>query len=775
MTSTMSKEITIVKRSGKREKFSADKINKILQWSCADIKGISFEQVAMNAHLQFFDGITSKDIHNTLIESAAGLISEHTPQYQDVASRLLNYQLRKEVWGGKDAPRLYDFVKTNIDTNKVYDSEILNWYDKKEFDKLNDFIDHNRDFDFAYAGIKQLCEKYLVQDRVSKTIYETPQFAYMLIAMTLFKGYNEKRLEYIKRAYNAFSKHKINLPTPLMAGVRTTLKSYASCMLITVDDTLKSIFASNNAIGFATANRYGIGINFSRIRAVNSPVQNGTVVHTGPIPYLKMFEAAVKSCHQNGIRGGSATANVAFFHKDIEDILVLKNNAGTDDNRVRKLDYCIAFDGLFYERFLKNQNVTLFSYHEAPDLWNTFGMPGFKEAYEKAEKNPNIKYKKTINARDLFMLFSKERFETGRMYVFNADHVNSHGSWLEQVDTTNLCVEVTHPLKPIYNIDDTNGEIGVCILAAVNLLEIKDDHDMEQTCDVIVRMLDELIDHQNYFAPAAANFAKKRRSLGIGITNLAAVFAREGVKYWDKKAPNLAARLMESVSYYLLDASADLAIEKGPCEKYALTKFSKGILPIDTYKKDIDDFVTEKLHQDWEALRNKISKTGIRNSTLTALMPCESSAVIQSSTNGIEPPRSLITSKRSKAGIVPSVVPGVEKYGENYTLAFEMPNNDGYIKVVAALQKFVDMSISANLYYNVNKYPSRKVSQNDLIKDILTAYKYGLKTLYYTNTYDGDTQTALNNNKSTAMQPELIKPEEVPVDDSGCAGGACTL
>jgi len=761
----MSKEISITKRSGKKEKFSPDKINKILQWACADTKGVSFEQVAMNAHLQFFEGITSKDIHNILIEAAAGLITEETPQYQDVASRLLNYQLRKEVWGGKDAPRLFDFVKTNIEVNKVYDPEILSWYDKKDFDKLNDYIDHNRDFDFTYAGIKQLCEKYLVQDRVSKTIFETPQFAYMLIAMTLFKNYHEKRLDYVKRAYNAFSKHKINLPTPLMAGVRTTLKSYASCMLITVDDTLKSIFASNNAIGFATANRYGIGI------ATNSPVQNGTVVHTGPIPYLKMYEAAVKSCHQNGIRGGSATANVAFFHKDIEDILVLKNNAGTDDNRVRKLDYCIAFDGLFYERFLKNQNVTLFSYHEAPELWNNFGMPGFKELYEKAEKNNNLKYKKTINARELFMLFSKERFETGRMYVFNADHVNSHGTWTEQVDTTNLCVEVTHPLKPIYNIDDTNGEIGVCILAAVNLLEIKDDTDMEHTCDIIVRMLDELIDHQNYFAPAAANFAKKRRSLGIGITNLAAIFAREGVKYWDKKAPNIAARLMESVSYYLINASADLAEEKGSCEKFELTKFSRGILPVDTYKKEVDEFVTEKLHQDWEKLREKIRKNGLRNSTLTALMPCESSAVIQSSTNGIEPPRSLITSKRSKAGIVPSVVPGVEKYGEHYTLAFEMPSNEGYLKVVAALQKFVDMSISTNLYYNVNKYPDRKVSQNDLIKDILTAYKYGIKTLYYTNTYDGDTQTALN--KPTT--PEPAKQEEVVTDDSGCAGGACTL
>ena len=767
----MKKSMTVKKRSGDVEKFDADKINKVLEWSCTGINDTSFEEVAMNANLSFFDGISSRDIHNTLIEAASGLISEEKPQYQYVASRLLNYQLRKEVWGGKNAPKLIDFVKDNI-KNKVYDPAILEWYDEREFHKFDEYLRHDRDLNFTYAGIKQLCEKYLVQNRTTKKLYETPQFAYMLIAMTLFKDYKDERVNYIKKAYNYFSQHKINLPTPIMAGVRTTLKSYASCALFSVDDSLDSIFANNSAIGFATANRYGIGINASRLRAVNAPVKGGMVSHTGPVPFLKMFEATVKSCHQNGIRGGSATVNMAWFHHDIEDILVLKNNAGTDDNRVRKLDYCIGFERTFYDRLIKNESVTLFSYHEVPELWNSFGMPEFKELYEAAEKNKSVKFKKSINARDLFFLFSKERVETGRIYLMNVDHANSHGSWNAQVDTSNLCLEVNHPLKPIKDLNDPNGEIGVCILSAVNLLEVSKD-EMESVCSIIVRMLDALIDHQDYFVPAAENFAKNRRSLGVGVTNLAGYLADIGVKYTDKNAANKAAAIMELVSYNLIKASVKMAQEKGPCALFSETKFSKAILPIDTYCKNIDEFVTEKLHCDWEGLREEIKLHGMRHSTLTALMPVESSSVIQSSTNGIEPPRSLISYKRSKAGVVPVVVPHIKKNKNSYTLAFEMQSNQGYLKVVAALQKFVDMSISANLYYNANRYPNKIPSQGELVGDLILAYKYGIKNLYYSNTFDGDTQTVLHTKQEAKSQE--TKTEEPQDDSQGCAGGACTL
>ncbi len=762
----MNKEISIKKRNGKLEKFSADKINKILQWSVDGLKGVSFEEIAMNAHLSFFEGMDSKDIHSMLIESAANLISEEKSNYQFAASRLLNYQLRKSVWGGKNAPKLYDVVKTNI-SRLMYDENILDWYTKNEFDKIDEFLKHDRDLDFSYAGIKQLCDKYLVQNRTTKQIYETPQFAYVLIAMTFFKGYKENRLEYVKKAYNYFSKHKINLPTPIMAGVRTALKSYASCALFSVADDLRSIFSNNSAVGFATASRYGIGLNLSRLRATNAPIRNGETIHTGPIPFSKAFESTVKSCHQNGIRGGSATVNFAWFHYDIMDILVLKNNAGTDDNRVRKLDYCIGLDKLILERFLKNQDVTLFSYHETPQLWDSFGLPGFKENYEKAEANKNLKFKKKIPARELMSLLAKERLETGRIYTMHVDHANEHGSWLDQVDTSNLCLEVNHPLIPINDVNDKDGEIGVCILAALNWLEIKDDEELKNVCDIIVRMLDSLIDHQNYFVPAAANFAKKRRSLGVGISNLAALLAKEGLKYWDKNAPNFVAKWMEKSSYYLIKSSVDLAKEFGKCEKFDKTKYSKGILPIDTYKKEVDEFVSEKLHCDWECLRQEIATHGMRHSTLTAIMPVESSSVIQSSTNGIEPPRSPISFKGSKANILPVVVPHLDKYKDNYTFAFDMPNNEGYLKVAAAIQKFTDMSISTNTYYIPARYPNNKVPVQEVIKDILTAYKYGIKNLYYANTDDGD--------KQTVMEDKTIQQKQVIVQESGCESGACAL
>jgi ribonucleoside-diphosphate reductase alpha chain len=763
----MNKEISIKKRNGKLEKFCADKINKILQWSVEGLKGVSFEEVAMNAHLSFFEGMDSKDIHSMLIESAANLISEEKPNYQFVASRLLNYQLRKNVWGGKNAPKLYDIIKANID-RLMYDENILSWYSKNEFDKIDEFLKHDRDFDFTYAGIKQLCDKYLIQNRVNKQIYETPQFAYVLIAMTFFKGYKENRLEYIKKAYNYFSKHKINLPTPIMAGVRTSLKSYASCALFSVDDTLHSIFANSSAVGFATASRYGIGLNLSRLRATNAPIRNGEVVHTGPIPFSKVFESIVKSCHQNGIRGGSATVNFAWFHYDIMDIMVLKNNAGTDDNRVRKLDYCIGLDKLIFERFLKNQDVTLFSYHEVPQLWNSFGLPDFKEKYEKAEANKNLKFKKKIPARELIGLLAKERLETGRIYTMHVDHANEHGSWLDQVDTSNLCLEVTHPLIPINDVNDPDGEIGVCILAAVNWLEIKDDEELKNVCDIIVRMLDALIDHQDYFVPAAENFAKKRRSLGVGVSNLAALLAKEGLKYWDKNAPNFVAKWMEKMSYYLIKSSVELAKEFGKCEKFERTKFSKGILPIDTYKRDVDEFITEKLHCDWEGLRKDISTYGMRHSTLTACMPVESSSVIQSSTNGIEPPRSAISFKGSKSNILPVVVPNIDKYKDNYTFAFDMPSNEGYLKVAAAIQKFTDMSISTNTYYVPSRYEKNRVPVETVIKDILLAYKYGIKNLYYANTDDGDKQTVMDSKDSTVKEKRIE-------NDTNCAGGACSL
>lgn len=756
----MEKEIQVIKRSKEKEVFNIDKINKTVKWAVDGIKDVSLSDIEINAKINIRDGITTEEIHQVLIESAANLITIDTPNYQYVAGRLLTYQLRKNVWGGKNPPKLIDLIKKNINAG-VYTSEILDLYSEKELNKIDEFIDHDKDFIFTYAGIKQLIDKYLVQNRKTKEVYETPQFAYILIAAIAFAKYpKETRLDYVKRAYNYFSKHKINLPTPIMAGVRTPLKSFASCLLAGVDDSMASILANVSAIGHATANRYGIGFNFSHIRALGAPIRNGDVIHTGKIPFLKVFESTVKSCHQNGIRGGSATTTVFVFDYEIEDIVVLKNNAGTEENRVRKLDYSIGMSKLFYQRWLNNENITLFSSHECRDLFEKFGTEEFDKLYVKYEKDPSLKFKKTIAARSLFDLITKERIETGRIYIINVDNVNSHSAWLDVVQFSNLCQEVTHPTIPLKSLEDKDAEIGICILAAINWLEIASDNEFEKVCDITVRMLDEVIDYQEYFCFAAKNFATKRRSLGIGITNLAAVLAKNNLNYEDKEAPNFVSDFMEKQQYFLLKSSVELAKEKGRCEKFDRTTYSKGLLPIDHYKKDkLDTIASTSLKLDWESLRKDISKHGLRNSTLTAHMPCESSSVIQNSTNGFEPIRSLITYKKSKASTVPVIAPNAAQWKNRYTIAFDMKDNIGYLNIVAAIQKFTDMAMSVNFYYDYSHYPNKMIPHSKVIKEMMYHFSLGGKTIYYTNTNDNDKE-------------QLMDKQE---DDSSCAGGACTI
>ena len=711
----------VVKRDGSLANFDIEKINKVISWAVEDIQGVSLSEVEINAKLNLIENIPTKEIHKVLIESAANLISLDKPNYQYVASRLLNYSLRKDVWGGRHAPRLLDVIKNGI-KNKIYDAVILEKYTEEELNKIGEHIDHDRDFIFTYAGIKQLCDKYLIKNRVTDVIYETPQFAYILIAAYSFINYSKDiRLEYVRRFYNAISKHKINLPTPIMAGVRTNSRSYASCCLIGVDDNKESITASGTAISIATASRCGIGIDVSRIRAIGAPVKNGEVVHTGVIPFLKIYEASVKAWQQNGLRGGSATTNVQWWHYEIEDIVVLKNNAGTDDNRVRKLDYTVGMSKLFYDRVIRNENVTLFSPHEVPHLFEAWGTSKFNKVYEECENDRKIKMKKRVSARKLFSLIVKERVETGRIYILNVDSANDHGAWLDKVTMSNLCTEVIHPTVPLKDFHDSEAEIGMCILSAINMLEIKDWKDLEKTCDLIVRFLDEIIDVQDYFNKAAENFAKKRRSLGIGITNLAAFLAKNEVSYNSKAALSLLDEWMEYFQYYLLKSSLNLAKEKGKCEKFDCTKYSKGILPIDTYKDKVDELVKRKLALDWESLREEIKKHGLRHSTLSSCMPCESSSVIQSSTNGVEPIRSLITYKTSKMGKLPVLVPGAGKYSSYYELAYNFQDNTGIINVNAVIQKYIDMAISTNLYYNYSHYPNNILPDSKVMKELMYA------------------------------------------------------
>ena len=748
--------IYVTKRSGEKEGFNIDKIHKIINWAISDISDVHLSDIEINARLNLQNNISTKDIHKVLIESAANLITLETPNYQYVACRLLNYQLRKDVWGGKHAPRLIEVIKDGI-KNKIYDPVILEKYTDEEINKIGEIIDHERDFLFTYAGVKQLCDKYLIKNRITNIIYETPQFAYILISLYGFINYSkDKRLEYVKRFYNAISRHKINLPTPVMAGVRTRSRKYASCCLIGVDDTKESITASGTAISIATASRCGIGIDVSKIRAIGSPVSNGEVVHTGIIPFLKIYEASVKAWQQNGLRGGSATINVQWWHYEIEDIVVLKNNAGTDDNRVRKLDYTVGMSKIFYDRVIKDEQVTLFSPHDVPELYEAWGTPQFDKLYKEYEQDKKIKRKKIISARKLFSLIVKERVETGRIYILNVDSANEHSSWSDRITMSNLCTEVIHPTLSLKDFHDPDAEIGMCILSAINMLEIRDWKDLEKTCNLTVRFLEEIIDIQDYFNKAAENFAKKRRSIGIGVTNLAAFLAKNNASYSSKDALLLLDEWMEHFQYYLLSASCELAQEKGKCEKYDSTKYSKGILPIDTYKKSVDNIVKRKLSLNWGELRLRIKQHGLRHSTLSSCMPCESSSVIQSSTNGVEPVRSLITYKTSKMGKLPVLVPGIGKYHHNYELAYDMKDNTGLININAVIQKYIDMAISTNIYYNYNHYSNHVLPDSKVMKEIIYAYSMGLISLYYNNTDDGDKDQGLDKS-----------------DD--CSGGACKL
>ena len=730
------KIINVVKRGVRgNEPLNIEKIHEMVEYACEDISGVSASQVEMSSGLQFYDGISTDDIQQILIKSAADLISLESPNYQFVAARLLLYGLRKQVIGKLwDHPHFYEHIKKCIDKG-IYDNEILVNYEKKDFDRMENWIVHERDYTFTYAGLRQVIDKYLVQDRSNGDIYETPQFMYMMISATVFAKYpKSKRMTYVKKYYDAISQFKINIPTPVMAGVRTPIKQYASCVLVDVADTLPSIFSSDMAIGSYVSQRAGIGINAGRIRGINSRIRGGEVQHTGVIPFLKKFEATVKCCTQNGVRGGSATVHFPIWHQEIEDIIVLKNNKGSEDNRVRKLDYSIQISKLFYERFIQNEDITLFSPHEVPELYEAWGFPEFDELYKTAERKTSVK-KSKISAQELFGSILKERAETGRIYIMNIDHCNTHSSFKDKIRMSNLCQEITLPTDPIEHIDG-DGEIALCILSAINVGTINDLDELEPLCDLAVRSLDEIIDHQNYPVKAAEISTKARRSLGIGYIGLAHYLAKKGYSYEQKLGWKQVDKLTEAFQYYLLRASNQLSKEKGPCEYFNRTKYSDGILPIDTYKKEVNEIVDRKFTYDWETLRKEIKESGLRHSTLSAQMPSESSSVVSNATNGIEPPRGYLSVKKSKKGPLKQVVPDYKKLKSYYTLLWDMKSNEGYINIVAVMQKYFDQAISGNWSYNPEHFEDGQVPLSVMAQDLLTTYKLGWKTSYYQNTYD---------------------------------------
>jgi len=757
----MSNGIKVKKRDGRIESLDLEKMHLMVDVACKGLSGVSASQVEINSGIQFYDGITTDEIQEILIRSASDLISLENPNYQFVSARLLLFALRKQLFGKIwEFPHLKDHIQRCV-TMQVYDAEIFSKYSLEEIEKVNNWIDHERDMLFTYAGLRQVADKYLVQDRSSGKVYETPQFMYVMIALTIFQDYSkETRLNYVRRYYDAISKHKINIPTPIMAGVRTPLRQFASCVLIDVDDTLDSIFTSDMAIGRYVAQRAGIGINASRIRGINSKIRGGEVQHTGVVPFLKKFEATVRCCTQNGIRGGSATVHFPIWHQEIEDIIVLKNNKGTEDNRVRKLDYSIQLSKLFYERFINNEHITLFSPHDVPGLYSAFGTPGFDDLYRAYEGDPDIP-QKAVGAQELILDLLKERAETGRIYIMNIDHCNTHSSFKDKIEMSNLCQEITLPTYPLNHIDDEFGEIALCILSAINVGKIKSDEELENLCDLSVRALDELIDYQNYPIKAAEIATKARRSLGIGFIGLAHYLAKLGYKYDSQEAWDAVHGLSESFQFYLLKASNTLAKEKGHCEYFGRTKYSDGILPIDTYKKDVDEITSIQYEHDWENLRQSILEHGLRHSTLSAQMPSESSSVVSNATNGIEPPRDYLSIKKSKKGPLKQVVPSYTTLKNNYTLLWDMKSNDGYIKVVSVLQKFFDQAISGNWSYNPENYADNEVPVSIMANDFLTTYKYGWKTSYYQNTYDIKTDEVVEpKNKIEDLIEELSQVEE---------------
>jgi len=760
--------IQVTKRDGRREDLDLEKMHKVMFWATEGISGVSASEVELKSHIQFYNGIKTSDVQETLIKAAADLISEEYPNYQHVAGRLINYHLRKEVYGDYHPWHVKDLVKRNIDLG-LYDPALIGYYSDEEWDKINSFIKHERDMELTYVAMEQLRGKYLAQNRVTKQIYETPQMAYVLIAATLFHDYpKETRLNWVKDYYEAISKHDISLPTPVMAGVRTPQRQFSSCVLIETDDSLDSINATASSIVKYVSQKAGIGIGAGRIRAINSPIRNGDTAHTGVIPFYKLFQAAVKSCSQGGVRGGAATLYYPVWHLEVEDLLVLKNNKGTDDTRVRHMDYGVQFNKLMYERLMTGGDITLFSPNDVPGLYDAFfaDQDKFRELYETAERNTRIR-KKKVKAIDLFSAFMQERKDTGRIYLQNVDHANTHSPFDESkwpIKQSNLCAEIDLPTVPLNDFNDPDGRIALCTLSAINWGNIKDPKDFEKPCTLAIRGLDALLSYQNYPVKAAYESTQDFRPLGVGIINFAYFLAKNEVSYSDPKALGLVDEYAEAWSYYLIKASADLAKEKGACRLNDDLKTAKGVVPCDTRKMDVDELVKHVERMPWADLRKQLKETGVRNATVMALMPAETSAQIANATNGIEPPRAYVSVKQSKDGVLKQVVPEYRKLKNKYELLWDQRSPEGYLKLCAVLQKWIDQGISVNTSYNPTFYEDDKIPMSDMLRHLVMSYKYGLKQLYYFNTYDGAGEIDVDK----MVKPVQVDTPVAAVEDESC-------
>jgi ribonucleoside-diphosphate reductase alpha chain len=759
--------IQVTKRDGSKEPLDIEKLHKVVFHACDNITGVSPSEVEIKSQIQFYNGMTSKEIQETLIKASADLIDDENPNYQFVGGRLINYALRKEVYNDYNPFSVKELVERNI-ASGFYDAELLEQYSDEEWAKIDSFVKHDRDEALTYVAMEQLRGKYLCQNRVTGEIFETPQMCYVLIAATLFQNYpKDTRLSWVKDYYDAVSLHDISLPTPVMAGVRTPQRQFSSCVLIETDDSLDSINATASSIVKYVSQKAGIGIGGGNIRAIGSPIRKGDAFHTGIIPFYKHFQSATKSCSQGGVRGGAATIYYPVWHLEVEDMLVLKNNKGTEENRVRHMDYGVQFNKLMYERLISGGDITLFSPNDVPGLYEAFfaDQDKFKELYERAERNTRLR-KKSIKAIELFGSFMEERKNTGRIYLQNVDNANDHGSFLPDVAPirqSNLCAEIDLPTKPLNDINDPDGEISLCTLSAINWGNIKSTGDFERVCRLAIRGLDALLSYQNYPILAAKLSTDKRRPLGVGIINFAYWLAKNDLTYQDitSEGLELIDEYAEAWSYYLIKASADLAVEQGAPSGNLETKYGHGITPNMTYKKDVDELVKHKERQDWKGLRKQLKATGIRNSTLMALMPAETSAQVANATNGIEPPRSLISVKQSKHGVLKQVVPEYKRLKNKYDLLWDQKSPEGYLKIMAVLQKYIDQGISINTSYNPTFSEDEKIPMSTMLQHLLMFYKYGGKQLYYFNTYDGQGEVDVSK-----MMGEPL--EQTVVDDDDC-------
>lgn len=762
--------INVTKRNGAKEALNLDKIHQILFFACEGLTGVSVSAIELRAQLQFFDGIETKLIHDILIKAASELITAESPNYQYVAGRLINYSLRKQVYGDYEPIKFSTHVQDLVDKG-IYDPEVLEKYSLLEIEELGKYIKHKRDDKFTYVAMEQWVGKYLCQNRKTKQIWETPQMAYMLMSAIIFMEYGEDRMSYVKRFYDSISNFDISLPTPIMAGLRTNTRQFSSCVVLNIGDSLDSIGSSNHAILRYISRKAGLGINFGRVRAIDSAIRSGDAVHTGVVPFIAAAAKTVKSCSQGGVRGGAATIHFPLWHYEFESLVVLKNNKGTEFNRVRQMDYCFQINKTLYNRLVKRGDISFFSPSDVPGLYEAFcaDQDEFERLYVKYEKDLSIR-RKTIPAVEVFTMLMNERATTGRIYIQNIDLTNEHSPFDETVapiEQSNLCQEIALPSVPFEDVNGDEGLISLCTLAAINWGNFEKPEDMENACDLAVRALDSLLDYQDYPVGHAKRATDLYRPLGVGIINLAYFLAKRGLRY-DDSALETMNEWTEAWSYYLLKSSVELAKEKGRCEGFENLKYAKGILPIDTYKRTVDELVSTDHKMDWEGLRADIAVHGIRNATTMALMPAETSAQISNSTNGIEPPRSLVSIKASKDGILKQVVPEVGKLKNKYTLLWEMKDNTGYLKIVAVLQKYIDQSISANTSYNPANYPNNKLSMKMLLGDILLAYKYGVKNLYYMNTNDGAGEVDVEAATASKDGNFEIKLPDLPDDEGDC-------